>query len=219
MDTGNAVAIKVLRNRFITDPQAIVRFQKEAEAGMKLTHPNIVRILDYGDEDKKHYIIMEYVEGANLRDFLRIRSKLSGEDALPLMVGLCKGLKYSFEHGVTHRDIKATNILVSNAGEAKLVDFGLAGLQGDEKATMASQRTVDHSALERTCKSEKGDPRSDIFFLGCVFYQMITGQAPMKESESKDMLQKMLVRGFNAIVPLSAHRLAPIPNWLMSSKR
>jgi eukaryotic-like serine/threonine-protein kinase len=211
VDTGNAVAIKVLRNRFIVDPQAVQQFQKEAEAGMKLSHPNIVRILDYGDEDKRHYIIMEYVEGANLRDFLKIRVKLTGEEALPLMVGLCKGLKYSFEHGVTHRDIKATNILVSHSGEAKLVDFGLAGLQGDDKASMSNQRTVDYSALERTCKSEKGDPRSDIFFLGCVFYQMITGQAPMKESESKDMLQKMLVRGFNAIVPLGAHRLAPDP--------
>jgi CheY-like chemotaxis protein len=76
---------------------------------------------------------------------------------------------------------------------------------------MQSQRTVDYSALERTCGSEKGDPRSDIYFLGCVFYQMITGQAPMKESESKDMLQKMLVRSFGAIVPLSEHRLAPDP--------
>lgn len=211
-ETGGAVAIKVLRNRFVTDPQAVLRFHQEAEAGMKLSHPNIVRILNYGEEDKKHYMIMEYVEGANLRDFLKIRAKISGEDALPLIVGLCKGLKYSFEHGVTHRDIKPTNILISNAGEAKLVDYGLAGILGDdEKSSLQSQRTVDYSALERISKSEKGDPRSDIFFLGCVFYRMITGQAPMKESESKDMLQKMLVRGFNAITPLSEHRLAPEP--------
>ena len=210
-ETGDAVAIKVLRNRFVADPQAVQRFNQEAEAGMKLDHPNIVRILNYGEEDKKHYMIMEYVEGANLRDFLKIRAKLGGEDALPLIVGLCEGLKYSFEHGVTHRDIKATNILISNAGEAKLVDYGLAGIQGDDKSSIQSQRTVDYSALERTSKSDKGDPRSDIFFLGCVFYQMITGQTPMKESESKDMLQKMLVRGFNSIIPLSTHRLAPEP--------
>lgn len=211
LETGKPVAIKVLRNRFVVDPEAVARFHQEAEAGMKLRHPNIVNILDHGEEDKKFYMTMEYVEGANLRDFLKLRARLSGEDALPLMLGLARGLKYSFDNGVTHRDIKATNILISNAGVAKLVDFGLAGLQGDDKSSMQSQRTVDYSALERTCKSEKGDPRSDIFFLGCVFYQMITGQAPMKESESKDMLQKMLVRGFSAIVPLSEHRLAPDP--------
>lgn len=209
-DTRKAVAIKVLRNRFVSDPAAVDRFHKEAEAGMKLRHPNIVEILEYGEEDKKSYMIMEYVEGANLRDFLKIRGKVSGEDALPLIMGLAKGLQYSLQHGVTHRDIKATNILISHSGEAKLVDFGLAGIQSeDKKSSMQSQRTVDYSALERTCISEKGDPRSDIYFLGCVFYQMITGQAAMKESESKDMLQKMLVRGFNAIVPLSEHRLAP----------
>src|SRR4051812_27254519 len=101
-DSGAPVAVKVLRNRFVVDPEAVQRFHKEAEAGMRLRHDNIVQILDYGEEDKKHYMIMEYVEGANLRDFLRIRTKISGEDAVPLMVGLVKGLKYSIENGVTH---------------------------------------------------------------------------------------------------------------------
>ncbi|MFO0909728.1 MAG: protein kinase [Isosphaeraceae bacterium] len=212
MDSRTPVAIKVLRQRFANDAASIERFNKEAEAGMKLSHDNIVRILDYGEEDKKYYMIMEYVEGANLRDFLKIRGRLTEDHALPLMIGLVKGLKYSIEHGVTHRDIKGTNILISNSGEAKLVDFGLAGLQtDDQKSQMTSQRTVDYSALERRCGSEKGDPRSDIYFLGSVFYQMLTGQLPMKEAESKDMLQKMLKRSFGAIVPLSEHRLAPDP--------
>lgn len=212
VDTGSPVAIKVLRNRFVTDPASIDRFHKEAEAGMKLRHPNIVRIIDYGEEDKRYYMIMEYVEGANLRDLLRLRARFVSEDALPLMLGLARGLKYSIDQGVTHRDIKGTNILISNSGEAKLVDFGLATIETDEKkTTMQSQRTVDYSALERTCGSEKGDPRSDIYFLGCVFYQMLTGQLPLKEVESKDPLKKQLVRSFGAIVPISEHRLAPDP--------
>jgi CheY-like chemotaxis protein/predicted Ser/Thr protein kinase len=211
-DDGLPVAIKVLRNRFVQDPGAVDRFQKEAEAGMKLEHPNIVKILDFGEQERRYYIIMEYVEGLNLREFLKLRAKLTPEESLPMMIGLVKALKYSNERGVTHRDIKGTNILISNAGEAKLVDFGLAGIEGDDKkSSMQSQRTVDYSALERTCGAEKGDPRSDIFFLGCVFYQMLTGQAAMKESESKDMLQKMLVRSFYSIIPLSEHRLAPDP--------
>ncbi len=83
-------------------------------------------------------------------------------------------------------------------------------MQSDEtKPGVKSQRTVDYSALERTCNSPKGDPRSDIYFLGCVFYQMVTGQLPMEESESKDMLRKMLKRSFGAIKPINEHRYAP----------
>jgi CheY-like chemotaxis protein len=111
---------------------------------------------------------------------------------------------------VSHRDIKGTNILISSKGEAKLVDFGLAELADEHKMEIAhGQRTVDYSALERTCGSPKGDFRSDIFFLGCVFYQMLTGQPPMSESESPDQLTKMLKRSFAAIKPLNEHRHAP----------
>lgn len=208
--SGQAVAIKVLRQRFAQIPDAVSRFHKEAEAGMRLRHENIVSIIDEGRHENQHYMIMEYVEGMNLRDFLKIRHRMKGEQALPLMLGLAHGLKYSFDQGVTHRDIKGTNILVSNNGVAKLVDFGLATIEGDEQQSgMKSQRTVDYSALERTCRSPKGDPRSDIYFLGCVFYQMITGQLPMEESESKDMLKKMLVRSFGAIKPIGEHAYAP----------
>ena len=211
-ETGKPVAVKVLRQRFVADPVSRDLFKKEAEAGMKLAHENIVRIIDYGEDDNRSYIIMEYVEGANLRDFLKIRSRVDQDAALPLMIGMARGLKYSLEQGVTHRDIKGTNILISNTGEAKLVDFGLATIEGeakDKKGGMSSQRTIDYSTLERTCGSEKGDHRSDIFFLGCVYYQMLTGKPPMPESESKDMLQKMLKRGINSIIPLSEHPNAP----------
>ena len=209
-NSGQALAIKVLRQRFALIPEAVHRFHKEAEAGIRLRHENIVRIIDVGQQDNRHFMIMEYVEGMNLRDFLKLRGRLKPAHALPLMIGLAQGLKYSLEQGVTHRDIKGTNILISNSGVAKLVDFGLATIEGDEsKSSVKSQRTVDYSALERTCKSPKGDPRSDIYFLGCVFYQMLTGQLPMEESESKDMLKKMLVRSFGSIKPISEHPYAP----------
>ncbi|WP_422931366.1 protein kinase domain-containing protein [Singulisphaera sp. PoT] len=204
------VAIKVLRQRFVADPAAIIRFNKEAEAGMRLVHPNIVQILDYGEQDKKHYMIMEYVEGSNLRDLLKIRVHIEQKAALPLLIGLGRGLQYSHNSGVTHRDLKATNILISHSGAAKLVDFGLATIEGEEKKTAnLNQRTVDYSALERRCASPKGDPRSDIFFLGCVYYQMLSGQPAMQDAESKDMLTKMLKRSLDAIKPLSEQRHAP----------
>src|SRR5262249_55095646 len=128
--TGGAVAIKVLRQRFAQIPEAVNRFHKEAEAGMRLRHPNIVRVTDVGHQDNRHFMIMEYVEGMNLRDFLKLRVRLKAYQAMPLMVGLAHGLKYSLDAGVTHRDIKGTNILISNTGVAKLVDFGLATIEG-----------------------------------------------------------------------------------------
>jgi eukaryotic-like serine/threonine-protein kinase len=204
------LAIKVLRQRFATISEAVERFHKEAEAGMRLRHPNIVQIIDVGQQDQRHFMIMEYVEGMNLRDFMKLRTRIPTEQAVPLMLGMARGLQYSQERGVTHRDIKGTNILISNLGVAKLVDFGLATMVRDEsKPGVKSQRTVDYSALERTCNSPKGDPRSDIYFLGCVYYQMVTGQLPMEESESKDMLRKMLKRSFGAIKPLNEHRYSP----------
>ncbi len=210
---GQSVAIKVLRRRFTTDPASVARFNQEAEAGLKLIHPNIVRILEYGEQDKNYYMIMEYVEGSNLRDFLKIRQRLNATDALPLMIGLAQGLKYSLDHGTTHRDIKATNILIGSKGVAKLVDFGLATINLDDftAGNAHGMRTVDYSALERTCGTFKGDPRSDIYFLGCVFYQMITGSPAMAETETSDPLAKMLKRSFGAIKPLHEHRLAPPP--------
>jgi serine/threonine protein kinase len=208
--TKAALAVKVLRQRFAQSPDAVDRFHKEAEAGMRLHHPNIVQVIDQGRQENRHYMIMEYVEGMNLRDFMKLRTRIETGQATPLMMGMAQGLKYSMSQGVTHRDIKGTNILISNQGEAKLVDFGLATMQGDEaKPGVKSQRTVDYSALERTCNSPKGDPRSDIYFLGCVFYQMVTGQLPMEESESKDMLRKMLKRSFGAIKPINEHRYSP----------
>jgi tRNA A-37 threonylcarbamoyl transferase component Bud32/CheY-like chemotaxis protein len=208
--TRAALAIKVLRQRFAQMPDAVDRFHKEAEAGMRLRHVNIVQVIDVGHQESRHFMIMEYVEGMNLRDFMKLRSRITPEQGVPLMMGMAQGLKYSLERGVTHRDIKGTNILISNNGVAKLVDFGLATMQGDEaKPGVKSQRTVDYSALERTCNSPKGDPRSDIYFLGCVFYQMVTGQLPMEEAESKDMLRKMLKRSFGAIKPINEHRYAP----------
>lgn len=212
-DNRSPVAIKVLRNRFATSPEAVAAFHKEAEAGMRLRHENIVRIIDSGQNGDRHYMVMEYVEGSNLRELLRLRTRFKGREALPLMIGLAEGLTYSHGQGVTHRDIKATNILISNSGVAKLVDFGLAAidLTGGGKGGMQSQRTVDYSALERTCGSAKGDPRSDIFFLGCVFYHMITGHVAMEDSESKDPLKKMLKRSFGVIKPISEHAHAPDP--------
>lgn len=216
-EPGNqSVAIKVLRRRYTSDPESIQRFNHEAEAGMKLIHPSIVRVYDYGEQDQNHYMIMEYVEGSNLRDFLKLRHRVPHDQAIPLIMSLAEALKYSLSQGITHRDLKATNVLISHRGQAKLVDFGLATIEGDaseekKMQKMRGVRTVDYATLERTCGSPKGDPRSDIFFLGCVYYQLLTGQPPLPESEESDPLKKQLKRSLHAIRPLSEQGSAPPP--------
>jgi serine/threonine protein kinase len=176
---------------------------------MRLVHPNIVRIYEYGEIDRNHFMVMEYVEGSNLREFLKLRQRIDADDALPILLGLAAGLKYSHDQQVTHRDIKGTNVLISTRREAKLVDFGLATVGADRLDEVAHSRTVDYSALERGCKSPKGDPRSDIYFLGTVFYQMLTGVLPLPEVEATDRLAKMLKRSFGAIKPIAELRYAP----------
>ena len=127
---------------------------------------------------------MEFVEGGNLRDFLSIRKKLNAAEALKLIEDAVSGIAHAYSRGVTHRDLKLTNVLISTQGTAKLVDFGLAGIfsrkgleldAGGEKV----DRTVDYAGLEKRTGVRPGDVRSDIYFLGCILYEMLTARSPL----------------------------------------
>src|SRR5262249_30121861 len=172
--TGQIVAIKVLRQRWSEDPHNIELFEREGKLGKSLRHPNIVTILDVNRDPatKQYYIVMEFVEGGNLRDFLAIRKKLEPAEALRLIEDAVAGLAYAYSRGLTHRDIKLTNILISTQGAAKLVDFGLAGIYsvGGKEITDKVDRTVDYAGLEKAAGVKTGDVRSDIYFLGCVLF-------------------------------------------------
>jgi serine/threonine protein kinase len=187
--TGEVVAIKVLRRRWSDKPHNIEMFEREGKMGLSLRHPNIVNILAVNRDlaTQQYYIVMEFVEGGNLRDFLAIRKKLEPDEALALLEDAASGLAYAYSRGVTHRDMKLTNVLISSQGAAKLVDFGLAGLFGalakEEEGHL--DRTVDYAGLERATGVEEGDVRSDIYFLGCVFYEMLTGRPPILMTRDK----------------------------------
>ena len=213
---GQSVAVKVLRHRFISDAAAVVRFNQEAEAGMKLIHPNIVRTFDYGEEDNHHYMIMEFVEGANLREFLkaRVRLKRGGVPAVDARLGARLEIFARTRSDASRHQGDERLGRLQRHGEA--CRFRLGDDRGGRETHGAAhgQRTVDYSALERSCGSPKGDPRSDIFFMGCVFYQMLTGALPMPEAESKDPLAKMLRRSFGAIKPLGEMRNVPPPEMV-----
>jgi len=180
--TGTVVAIKVLRDRWSKRSRAVDLFEREGKVGMSLDHPHIVKILEVGLERaaRQYYIVMEFVEGGNLRDLLAIRKKFEPAEAIRILEDTASALAYAQSMGVTHRDIKLTNILISAGGQAKLVDFGLADICSDSSVEANDEakvyRTVDYSGLEQATGVASGDTRSDIFFLGCVFYEMLTGK-------------------------------------------
>lgn len=127
-EKGNVVAIKALRKRYCDKPEQANQFMREGKLGLTLRHPNIVPIHEVIYDGKSYFLVMEFVEGWNLRDLVKIRRKIDPLQAIQLMIGMTDGLRYAFEHGLTHRDLKLNNALVTSSMQAKLVDFGLASL-------------------------------------------------------------------------------------------
>jgi serine/threonine-protein kinase len=213
--SGAVVAIKVLRTRYSENPVQYNQFVREGRVGCTLRHPNIVPIYEVVSEHKTHFLVMEFVEGWNLHDFVRIRKRVEPLQATKLMIDISEGLRCAFEHGLTHRDLKLNNVLVSSDGQAKVVDFGLAAL--DDAATddvlddLPNTRTIDYAALERATGVRKDDTRSDIYFLGCIFYNMLTGQAPL--SDTRDRLQRLSKQRFLDVTPIQNVDPA-LPHWV-----
>jgi serine/threonine protein kinase len=227
--TGQVVAVKVLRNKWTMDKQKIDLFMREGKLGMTIRHPNIVSVLAVNQDSKtgQYFIVMDFVEGGNLRDLLQIRKKLGFDEALRYMEECAQGLAYSHMRGLTHRDIKPTNILIAASnGQAQLVDYGLAEIsagsavylarQDDRDEAVAVERTVDYAGLEKATGQKPGDVRSDIFFLGCVLFECVTGQPLMPVT--KDRVARMMARRYQDVED-TLHKTGPtlgIPPPLMS---
>ena len=178
VDGQETVAVKLLRDRWAADPSAVASFQREARICQRFKHPNIVPIYDVGSEGNFHYFTMEFVEGGNLRDFLRVRGTLAPNECLRCIYQICLGLEYALEKGASHRDLKLTNVLMSSHGVARLVDFGLAGAELPTQGGTSDDvhRALEYASLERGTNAPTNDPRSDIFFLGSIMYELLCGK-------------------------------------------
>ncbi len=203
-ETGRVVAVKVLRKKHRDQVASVEQFLREGRMGLQLRHPNIVTIHEIENDARSPYLVMEFVEGETLREILKNRGTFGAIDSLKIMQDICAGLEFAASKGVTHRDLKLTNVLVHSSGRCKLVDFGLAALADvsspEAIADCPSARAIDYAGLERTTGVRKGDPRSDLFFSGVIFYNVVCGKPALVET--RDRGQRLNVARFNEIPPL-----------------
>jgi serine/threonine protein kinase/Tfp pilus assembly protein PilF len=176
-----AVALKLLKPEIASDEKTVERFRNELKIARRISHKNVCRMYDIGREDEKYFITMEYVAGEDLKSLIRRKGKLSTEEAVGIAQQVCEGLAAAHELGVVHRDLKPQNIMIDEKGRAKIMDFGIARSVEAPGVTQTGAiiGTPDYISPEQA-EGEKADQRSDIYSLGVVLYEMVTGGVPFK---------------------------------------
>ena len=179
MRTGHNVAVKVLRPEYNEDSEFISRFQREAEAASKMTHHNIVNLLDVGMDGENRYLVMEYVQGKTLKTVIQERGKLSPALAGQIAIRILSALEHAHRNGIVHRDIKPQNILVHADGHIKVADFGIARIANSSTLTKGDNvmGSVHYFSPEQA-RGEGANATSDIYSTGIVLYEMLTGRVP-----------------------------------------
>lgn len=177
--TGEIVAIKILKEEYIQDAEFIKRFRKEAEAAAKLTHPNIVSVKDIGQDEDVIYIVMEYVDGVTLKDYIDAMQYISWQDTLKVAKQILAAVDHAHKNHIIHRDIKPMNIMVSDNGLIKLTDFGIAKAVSNStiQANDNSAGSVHYLSPEQA-RGGFVDERSDIYSIGITLYELVTGVVP-----------------------------------------
>ena len=176
---GEEVAVKVLRTNYQTDPIAVARFQREARAMADLDHHHIVRITDIGEEDGQQYLAMEYVAGLDLKRYIKEHHPLSNEEAVRIMGQILLAMRLAHTRGIVHRDLKPQNILLTPDGTAKVTDFGIAVAFAETSLTQTNSMLGSvHYLSPEQARGSKATVQSDIYAMGIIFYEMLTGHIP-----------------------------------------
>jgi serine/threonine protein kinase len=199
---GDDVAVKILTGKFVKDDAALARFRREARAAAMLRHPNVITIHDFGETDDEHapaFIVMEFVKGTALRELLSSEDHFSVERGVRLMRGICAGVGAAHRQGVVHRDLKPENILVVAPEDdfelesVRVVDFGLAKLLADAGATSTGSVVgTPYYMSPEQCLGEPLDARSDVYSLGAMFYEMLSGKKPFAEETVSGVINRHL---------------------------
>jgi tetratricopeptide (TPR) repeat protein len=187
------VALKTIRSDLANDSSILQRFKHELVLARQVTHRNVIRIFDIGEDTGIKYITMEYLEGQDLSDLLRQREKVPPDEAATIMAQVCQGLAAAHAEGVIHRDLKPSNIMIGKNGRVCVMDFGLARTYGDAGMTQtgALLGTVEYMSPEQA-RGEKLDARSDLYTVGLIFYELLTGVIPFKAESAVASLWKRM---------------------------
>jgi serine/threonine protein kinase len=187
------VALKLLAEHLADDPTFVSRFRREALAAARLVHPNIVQVFDFGFDEghHQHFIVMEHVPGESCAELLRDRGHLDVEQAIEIVTQACRGLDYAHRNGVVHRDVKPGNLLVSDADVVKLADFGIARAVDQSSITQVGSvlGTAAYLAPEQA-RGEEAGPRADLYSLGVVTYQLLSGRLPYEANSLSELALK-----------------------------
>lgn len=186
------VAVKMLLGDLEGDNETRERFLREARAAGELSHRNIIRIYDFGEEGGRAFIVMELLEGASLNDFLKTHPDLSLDRKLQIMIGVCEGLTFSHSRSIIHRDIKPANLFITKDDQVKVLDFGLARIASSKLTRGLVFGTPDYMSPEQV-RGKVVDERSDIFSLGAVFYQVLSARKPFAAKALPEVMRKVLI--------------------------
>lgn len=177
---GRTVAIKILHANFASDEGFVGRFKREAQNAGRLSHPNIVNMYDVGYDQGYHYIVMEYVEGQTLKEYIQEQGKLSVDEAVKFAVAIAEGLEHAHAMGIVHCDIKPHNMLITKSGRLKVTDFGIARAMNSQNTMMYTNSVMGsaHYLSPEQASGKAIDGSTDIYSLGVVLYEMLTGRVP-----------------------------------------